>query len=126
MNACSRVRRVAGVRALAALLLSGAGLAPPCLAAPAADTADDPAQHVRFTQEPEGACISRGSMQVRVHNDHPGRTIRVWLDRYLMGTGTGDRSRLELKPGAEGLVLGCSRNAYGEQEWRAVRARWVD
>jgi hypothetical protein len=48
------------------------------------------------------------------------------MDRFHMGVGTGDRSRSELKPGAEPEPLGCSRTLTGVQEWRIVRAQFVD
>lgn len=43
-----------------------------------------------------------------------------------MGAGTGDRSRTELLPGAEPEPLGCSRSEFGAQEWRLVKAQFVD
>jgi hypothetical protein len=48
------------------------------------------------------------------------------LDRYHMGIGTGDRSRSDLRPGAAPEPLGCSRSLTGPQEWRLVRASFVD
>jgi hypothetical protein len=43
-----------------------------------------------------------------------------------MGIGTGDRSRSDLKPGAEPEPLGGSRSLTGAQEWRLVRANFLD
>jgi hypothetical protein len=40
--------------------------------------------------------------------------------------GTGDRSRSDLAAGAEPEPLGCSRSESGPQEWRLVRAVFVD
>ncbi|WP_280154743.1 hypothetical protein [Piscinibacter sp. XHJ-5] len=102
------------------LLLIGA-LASPCIVA-----ADDPSTFVRFVEEPTSTCVSRDGVQILVRNAHPSRTLRVWLDRYHMGVGTGDRSRSDLKPGAEPEPLGCSRSLTGPQEWRLVRATFVD
>jgi len=87
---------------------------------------EDAARYVRFTEEPAGNCVARNGMQVLVQNTHPTRRLRVWLDRYHMGVGTGDRSRSELAPGAEPEPLGCSRSLGGPQEWRLVRAAFVD
>jgi hypothetical protein len=87
---------------------------------------EDPASFVQFVQEPTAACLSRNAVQILVRNTHPSRTLQVWLDRYHMGHGTGDRSRSELKPGAEPEPLGCSRNLEAPQEWRLVRAVFVD
>lgn len=87
---------------------------------------DDAASFVRFVEEPGATCVARSGMQILVRNTHPTRTLRVWLDRYHMGVGTGDRSRSELKPGAEPEPLGCSRSTTGVQEWRLVRAVFVD
>jgi hypothetical protein len=96
-------------------------LLPPCVGA-----AEDAASFVQFVEEPSSTCVQRNGMQVLVKNTHPTRTLRVWLDRYHMGTGTGDRSRSELKPGAEPEPLGCSRSLSGAQEWRLVRAVFAD
>jgi hypothetical protein len=87
---------------------------------------EDPASFIQFLEEPTAACVSRNAVQILVKNTHPSRTVRVWLDRYHMGHGTGDRSRSELKPGAEPEPLGCSRNLDAPQEWRIVRAVFVD
>lgn len=96
------------------------------LAAAGAPAADDPATFVAFVQEPGATCVARSGLQVLVRNTHPTRTVRVWLDRFHMGVGTGDRSKSELKPGAEPEPLGCSRSTSGVQEWRLVRAVFVD
>lgn len=112
-------------RSLAAtrrLLLLAAALAAP--AAPAADA--DPASYVAYVQDFAAGCVARQGVQLQVRNTHPTRTLRVWFDRVHMGVGTGDRSRSDLKPGAEPEPLGCSRTADGPQEWRLVRAQFVD
>lgn len=105
------------MRALIPLLL---------VAALDAQAADDPAAFVQFVQEPGATCVSRNGVQILVKNSHPTRTLRVWLDRWHMGVGTGDRSRSDLKPGAEPEALGCSRSLSGPQEWRLVKAQFVD
>ena len=87
---------------------------------------EDPASYVQFVQDFGATCVSRSGMQILVKNTHPSRTLKVWLDRWHMGVGTGDRSRSELKPGAELEPLGCSRSLSGPQEWRLVRAQFVD
>jgi len=105
-------------RALALLIAS--------VASACAFAANDPAAFVRFVEEPSSTCVSRDGVQILVQNAHPSRTLRIWLDRYHMGVGTGDRSRSELKPGAAPEPLGCSRTLNGPQEWRLVRAAFVD
>lgn len=105
-------------RALAFLLVA--------LLPAAGPAADEAAAFVRFVEEPAATCVTRNGMQILVKNAHPSRTLRVWLDRYHMGVGTGDRSRSELKPGADPEPLGCSRSLTGPQEWRLVRAVFVD
>lgn len=105
------------MRVLLLLLVAAAGTA---------RAADDPAAFVQFVQEPGATCVARSGMQVLVKNTHPTRTVKVWLDRWHMGVGTGDRSRSELKPGAEAEPLGCSRSLSGPQEWKLVRAQFVD
>ena len=111
-----RAHLVAGL-AGAALLLA---------AAPARTEDDDPFAYVAFVEEPAATCVARRGMQILVRNTHPARTLRVWLDRFHMGVGTGDRSRSELAPGAAPEALGCSRSLGGPQEWRVVRAAFVD
>lgn len=91
-----------------------------------ARAADDPAAFVGFSEEPTATCVARNGVQILVRNTHPQRTLRVWLDRYHMGVGTGDRSRSDLKPGAPPEALGCSRSATGAQEWRLVKVIFVD
>ena len=63
------------------------------------------------------------AVQVLVENSHPKRTLRVWLDRYHMGTGTGDRSRTDLAPGGPPEALGCSRDTVRRhaQAWEIQR-----
>jgi hypothetical protein len=95
-------------------------------AASSADASDEASAYVAFVQEYAGNCVSRNGVQILIRNTHPTRTVKVWLDRYHMGTGTGDRSRSELRPAAEPEPLGCSRTADGAQEWRLVRAIFVD
>ena len=108
-------------RLLPALLLCA--LLP--IAAPArAD--DDAATYVAFVEEHAASCVQRNGTQIQVRSTHPTRRIKVWLDRFHMGVGTGDRSRSELAPGAEPQPLGCSRSATGAQEWRIVRAVFLD
>lgn len=87
---------------------------------------DDPLRFVQFVEEFAGHCVARNGVQILVKNTHPTRRLRVWLDRYQMGAGTGDRSRSELAAGGEAEPLGCSRNLTGAQEWRVVRAVFVD
>jgi len=96
------------------------------LAAPTLQAEDDPARYLQFVEEHAANCVSRNGVQIQVRNTHPTRTIRVWLDRFHMGVGTGDRSRSELLPGADPEPLGCSRSDSGKQEWRVVRVVFVD
>lgn len=95
-------------------------------AAPAgAADAEDAARYVQFVQDFSGSCTARNGVQILVKNAHPSRAIRVWLDRYHMDRGTGDRSRSDLAAGGEPEPLGCSRSDYGAQEWRVVRAVFI-
>ena len=96
------------------------------IAARPAHAEDEAARFVRFIEEPAGVCVSRNSMQVLVKNEHPTRRLRVWLDRYQAGVGTGDRSRSDLAPGGPAEPLGCSSNTAGTQEWRLARAVFLD
>ena len=95
-------------------------------AAPAVRADEDAAKYVQFVEDLSGTCSAREAKLIEVKNAHPTRKLRVWLDRYHMGHGTGDRSRSDLAPGAEPEALGCSRSAYGPQEWRIVRAVFID
>ena len=96
------------------------------LLAAGARAEDDAAKYLQFVEENIGSCVQRNGVQIQVCNTHPTRCIKVWLDRYQAGVGTGDRSRSELAPGAEPEALGCSRGDAGKQEWRVVRAVFVD
>ena len=69
-------------RALSALTL---------LACAASHAQDDPAKYVKFVEEHAANCVMRNATQIQLKNTHPTRRIRVWLDRYHMGVGTGDR-----------------------------------
>lgn len=93
---------------------------------PPARADEDPARYIEFTQDFTGNCVARQGVQILVRSTHPTRTVRVWLDRFHMGTGTGDRSRSELRPNGEAVALGCSRTTTGPQEWRVVRAAFSD
>lgn len=87
---------------------------------------DDARRYVVFVEEFAGTCTSRQGVQLLVKNSHPTRKLRVWLDRFHMNVGTGDRSRSDLAPGAEPEALGCSRSLTGTQEWRIVKAQFID
>jgi hypothetical protein len=93
---------------------------------PPTPAAEDPQGFVQFVLEDDTNCQMRDGQHVLVRSTHPKRTIRVWLDRYYAGVGTGDRSRSDLAPTAEAEALGCSRVMNGPQEWRIVRAIFVD
>lgn len=101
-------------------------LALPNMLVAASPPDEDARRYVAFVEEFTGTCVARNGVQIQVKNTHPTRKLRVWLDRYHMGSGTGDRSRSELLPGAEPEPLGCSRSGHGVQEWRIVRAVFVD
>lgn len=90
-----------------------------------AQDALDAKKFLVFTQEFEATCVSREAVQLLIKSTHPTRKIRVWLDRYHMGVGTGDRSKTDLLPAAEPEPLGCSRSLSGPQEWRVVRAEFI-
>lgn len=88
--------------------------------------AENPGAFVEFILEDEANCQSRDSQHVVVHNSHPKRTVRVWLDRYYRNVPTGDRSRSDLLPGAEPEGLGCATVMNAKQEWRVVRAVFLN
>jgi len=92
-----------------------------------AATAEDARQYVQFVEDGTAQCVSRNGMQILVKSTHPSRSVRVWLDRYNADVATADRSRTDLKPGADPEPLGCSRTLDGgTQEWRIVRAQFAD
>lgn len=115
-----------GVCAAAAAVAAAALalLAVPPVAA-AAGSADEAEAYVAFVEDDSGRCADRGARLIQVKNTHPTRVLRVYLDRFHMGKGTGDRSRSELAPGAV-EPLGCARTMDGPQEWRLVRAQFVE
>lgn len=114
-------------RYTAARVMVAAGVAVLANAAAAqAQAAEDATGYVQFVEDFTANCVARNGVQLQVKNTHPSRKIRVWLDRVQMGVGTGDRSRTELSPGAEPEPLGCSRTLTGTQEWRLVRAQFIE
>ena len=118
----SAARRAAPAR-IAAIAALAAGIV---FASAPARADEEPVRYLQFVEELAGNCVARGGMQILVKNLHPTRRLRVWLDRYHMGIGTGDRSRSDLAPGAEPEPLGCSRSSGGPQEWRVVRVVFID
>lgn len=114
-----------GVLATAAVLAGPAARAVDAAAATQA-APGEAAAYVQFVEDFAATCVARNGVQIQVKSTHPSRKIRVWLDRMQMGVGTGDRSRTELAPAAEPEPLGCSRTLTGTQEWRLVRAQFID
>jgi hypothetical protein len=111
----------------AAMAVVALGVLVGILAGPApAQDGGDAIKFVELTTEDDANCVRWDGKLVLVRNTHPTRRIKVWLDRYHMGTGTGDRSHSDLAPMAEPEPLGCSRTQYGKQEWRVVRATFLD
>lgn len=104
-----------------------AGLAPlPAGYAHAQAADDDPRQFVEFVEDFEAVCVAREGVMILVRNKHPSKPLRIWLERWHMGVNTGDRGKSDLKPGDEPEKLGCSRTLTGKQEWRVVRAQFVE
>ena len=89
-------------------------------------TDQDPGQFIEFVDDFEATCVAREGVMIMVRSKHPDRPIRVWLERWHMGVNTGDRGKSDLAPGGEPEKLGCSRTLNGRQEWRVVRAQFVD
>ncbi len=97
------------------------------LAAPARAADEDAASFVKFGEDFGATCVNRNTVTVTVKSTHPSRVIRVWLERSVGGTSTGDRSRSDLKPNAEPEDLGCAKSLEGaEQKWKIQRAVFVD
>ena len=114
-------QRVCLVALVAAALMLVAG------ATRAGDEAGEAASQLQFVEDFSGTCTARNATQILMRNTHATRALRVWLDRYVGGVGTGDRSRTDLKPGAEPDPLGCSKSLDGApQEWRVVRVMFVE
>jgi hypothetical protein len=122
MNLTARCRRLP--RTAAALL---AGLAVTALAASGGRAAeDDPRQFVEFVEDFEAVCVQREGVMILVRNTHPSKALRIWMERWHMGANTGDRGKSDLLPGGEAEKLGCSRTLSGKQEWRVIRAQFID
>ena len=121
--AAKAVKRASSDRAVRRVLLIAVVLAG---LAPASRADDDARASVQIVEDLSGTCSARNARLLLVRNTHPTRRLRVWLDRYHMGHGTGDRSRSDLAPGAPPEPLGCSRTTDGPQEWRIVRAVFID
>jgi hypothetical protein len=117
---------LAGLAATTAVHAADAPVTPATQAAASAATDEAPAAFITFVLETTSNCLLTNGQQIQMRSSHPSRKIRVWLDRFQRGIGTGDRSRTDLTPGAEPDPLGCSRSAAGVQEWRVVKAQFVD
>lgn len=92
-----------------------------------AQTADDnPKQFVEFVEDFEAVCVAREGVMILVRSKHPSKPIRIWIERWHMGANTGDRGKSDLLPGAEPEKLGCSRTLSGKQEWRVIRAQFIE
>jgi hypothetical protein len=88
---------------------------------------EEPKSFLQFVEEfSTGVCSQRQGKAVLIKSTHGTRKIKVVLDRFNSGVGTGDRSRSVLEPGAEPEALGCSRSDVGAQEWRVVKAEFVE
>ena len=108
--------------ALLLMMVRGFAASPPDPGKPS----DDPKDFIQFVLDDSADCLIREGQHIAVRNTHPQRTIRVWLDRYFQNVGTGDRSHTDLLPAAEPEGLGCSTVMNGKQEWRVVRAKFLD
>lgn len=91
-----------------------------------AQEAQDAGAFVEFVTDNDANCVRWEGQMILVHSTHPDRAIKVWMERYFMGKPTGDRSRSELAPHGEPEKLGCSRLTYGTQEWRVVKAEFLN
>lgn len=113
-----------------ALALLMAAAMPLAAAAPVPEAAASepagPESYLSVEQDFTSNCVIRNGVQLLIRNTHPSRTVRVWLERTLAGRPTGDRSRSELKPGAEAEPLGCSVSSDQPQAWRVVKAQFLD
>lgn len=88
---------------------------------------EDPKTFLQFVEEfATGVCSQRQGKAILIKSTHATRKIKVVLDRYNSGVGTGDRSRSVLVPDAEPEALGCSRSDVGAQEWRVVKVEFVE
>lgn len=87
---------------------------------------EDAKSFIEFGKDFDANCVSLEGVTVLVKSTHPSRPIRLYLERYLLGHFTGDRSKSELLPNGEPERLGCSRTVSGPQEWRILRAEFMD
>ncbi len=118
-----KVPHQVGTSGLRTLLLIAAALLPLPICA---QDAQDPRAYVEFVTDNDANCVRWEGQMILVRSTHPTRTIKVWLERHFMDKPTGDRSRSELQPKGEPEKLGCSRLIYGVQEWRIVKAEFLN
>lgn len=91
-----------------------------------AENAEEAKSFVEFVTDNDARCVTLEGQMILVRSKHLTKPIRVWLERYHMGADTGDRSRSDLLPQAEAEKLGCSRTVNGSQEWRIIKAQFID
>jgi hypothetical protein len=126
LNGASTLARrpiVAVVAAFGAMLAASALLAAP---SPALAEDEDPLKFIAFSTDFDSKCVQRNGLMIYVSNKHPGRTMKLVLERWFMDNRTADRGKSVLKPGEEPEPLGCSNIEGGKQEWRVLKSEWAD
>ena len=91
---------------------------------------DDAAKYTQFVEENTGSCVQRNGVQIQVRNTHPTRRIKVWLDRYQAGVGTGDPLAQRTRPApspkrwAARAAMPASRSgaSCGRYSWTELEA----
>jgi hypothetical protein len=86
---------------------------------------ENPANFVKFTNDFDAKCVSRGGVMIYISNSHFKKPLKVTLERWYMNYRTADRSRSILNPSTEPEALGCSMVSNGKQEWKVKDVVWL-
>jgi hypothetical protein len=88
--------------------------------------AETPKDFLIFSTDFAAKCVIRGGVMIYLSNKHPSREIKVTLERWYMNNKTADRGKSVLKAQSGPDALGCSKVSEGDQEWKILKAEWVD
>lgn len=90
------------------------------------DAAGKAASYVEFEHDFHSQCVMRNGKMRLVRSTHPGRRIKIYLQRYYAGVRQPGRTTEVLEPGREAVTLGCTVVDGRPQDWKLVKARFVE
>ena len=98
----------------------------PLLLAQASHASEDAAQHIDFSYDFDSKCVVRNGKMLLIKSNHAQRTIKVYLQRYFAEKRQPGRTVQVLKPGDEAVGLGCTMIDGKPQDWKLIKATYLD